>query len=105
MNVQNLMHHIEDVRNHAILQDQNLVILSETWIPATYWNDTDQQYSLPNFNSNFCNVGNWKGMAGYSDETFKYGDYVVYETYQIMKYSTSFLHKMNNETEVCIISL
>ena len=70
LNVQNLIHHIEDVRNHTILHDQNLIILSETWIPATYGNDAAQQYSIPNFNSNFCNVGNGKGMVGYSDETY-----------------------------------
>ena len=44
-------------------------------------------------------------MAGYSDEMFKYEECVICETYQIMKYSTSFMHKINNETKVCIISL
>ena len=42
LNVQNLTHHIEDVRSHTILHDQNLIILSETWIPATYADDTHQ---------------------------------------------------------------
>ena len=49
LNVQNLMHHIEDVRNHTIIHDQNLIVLSETWIAASYGNDIDQQYSIPNF--------------------------------------------------------
>lgn len=35
LNVQNLMHHIEDVKNHHILQDQNHVILSETWMDSS----------------------------------------------------------------------
>ena len=30
LNVQNLMHHIEDVKKHHILHDQNLLVFSET---------------------------------------------------------------------------
>ena len=36
LNVQNLVHHINDIKNHHILNAQNLLILSETWIPSSH---------------------------------------------------------------------
>ena len=32
LNVQNLIHHIEDVKFHHILMDHNLIVLTETWL-------------------------------------------------------------------------
>ena len=32
LNVQNFKHHIEDVKKHHLLHDQNLFVLSETWL-------------------------------------------------------------------------
>ena len=46
-----------------------------------------------------------KVLAGYSDGSFTLEDSVVYETHQIIKYSTSFLDKNNQELQVLIISL
>merc|ERR1712074_274007 len=48
LNVQNLIHHIEDVKHHNTLLDQNLIILSETWIPTADIN-VNRRYSLPNY--------------------------------------------------------
>lgn len=59
-NVQNLMHHIEGVKKHHILHDQNLLVFSETWIPPFHENEVDQRCSLDNFAPKFCNVGNGK---------------------------------------------
>ena len=105
LNVQNLTHHIEDIKQHHILHDQNLLVFSETWIPASHRNEIDQRYSLNSYAPNFCNVGNGKGLVGYSDGSFRYEDNVIYETYQIIKYSTSFLEKHNQELQGLIISL
>lgn len=43
LNVQNLVHHINDIKNHHILNAQNLLILSETWIPSNHQNNIDQR--------------------------------------------------------------
>ena len=99
------MHHIEDVKKHHILHDQNLLVFSETWISPCHKNEVDPRYSLDNFVPKFCNVGNGKGLVGYSDGSFRYEDSVIYETHQIIKYSTSFLDKHNQELQVLIISL
>ena len=63
LNVQNLMHHIEDIKKHHILHDQNLLVFSETWISPCQENEVDQRYSLDNFVPKFCNVGNGKGTS------------------------------------------
>ena len=99
------MHHIEDVKKHHILHDQNLIVFSETWIRPCHKSEVDQRYSLDKFIPKFCNVGNGKGLVGYSDGSFRYEDSVINETHQIIKYSTSFLDKHNQELQVLIISL
>ena len=97
LNVQNLTHHIEDIKRHHILHDQNLKVFCETWITAIHRNEIDQRYSLNNYAPNFCNVGNGKGLVGYSDSSFRYEESVIQETHQIIKYSTSFLDKSNQK--------
>ena len=64
LNVQNLMHHIEDIKKHHILHDQNLLVFSETWIPASQRKEVDHRFSLDNFVPKFCNVGNGNVECG-----------------------------------------
>ena len=84
-----MKHHIEDVKGHPFLNDQNLIILSETWL-----SDIDTQgntrYCLPNYTANFCNAGNGKGVASYFEDSFCHVESVVDSTYQLTKFSMSF---------------
>ena len=41
LNVQNLKHHMADVKFHHKLHDQNLIILSETWLSMSEVNETN----------------------------------------------------------------
>ena len=48
LNVQNLKHHIEDIKHHHALHDPNLLILSETLLSMNDTHDQNNQYELPN---------------------------------------------------------
>ena len=89
-----MKHHIEDVKHHHTLHDQNLLILSETWLSMNDTNDQNNQYELPDYKAHYCNAGNGKGVVGYSDKTFHYEDRIVEDSHQILKYSTCFRHDM-----------
>ena len=105
LNVQNLCNHIEDVKCHHILQDQNLLIFSETWLTDIQTNFGNGKYELQEYEATFCNVGNGKGVAAYSDGTFSCVEKVIEKTYQVIKYRTCFTHFTDKRVDVDIVGI
>ena len=81
LNVQNIKNHMNDVKYHHKLHDQNLIILSETWLSISDVNEPNNCYHLSDYDHEYCIGGNGKGLAGYSDNTFQYQDIFVYQSY------------------------
>ena len=102
MNIQNLNHHIEDIKYHHRIQDHNIIFLSETWLSDTH---NSNHYHLPNYSSNFISIGNGKGLAAFSEPTFQFEENVFSPTYQMTKYSTSILHWTGKIVPIEVISL
>ena len=63
---------MEDVKHHHILKDQNLIILSETWLSDLQTSTASMEYSLDNYEPKYCNVGNGKGITSYAKQIFSY---------------------------------
>ena len=70
LNVQNIKHHMSDIKHHHILNEQNLLILSETWLSSTDLNDINHPYKLPGYEANYCIAGNGKGIVGFKEKKF-----------------------------------
>ena len=107
LNVQNLRHHFEDVSHDHRLRAQNLFFLCETWLPNTQYEAIDNYYYLDNYLAKFCSAGNGKGLAAYADPIFAFQGQHRGSHYQMMKYSTAFMHfsgKMINIEIICLYS-
>ena len=83
LNVQSLQKHYQDVKADYRLMNSSLLLLCETWIPS----EAGYSYDLPNYSSNFNNVGRGKGIAGYSREMFTHQVNITKDQFQIIKYS------------------
>ena len=105
LNVQNIKHHISDIKHHHVLHDQNLLIFSETWLSITDLNDANHPYKIPGYEANYCIAGNGKGIVGYAEKTFQPEQDIVRESHQIIKYSTSFQHKSGKNVFVDVIGV
>ena len=67
LNVQNLIHHIEDVKNHHRLNQHNLILLSETWFARLQTASPSNPYRLTGYDANYINVGSGKELAPFSE--------------------------------------
>ena len=105
LNIQNMIHHFEDLKYHHKILEHNLIFLSETWLSNVLTCNTTNPYQLDNYGSRFVNIGNGKGLAAYSEPIFKFETEVSNSSYQALKYSTSFLHRSGKNVEIDVISI
>jgi len=105
LNVQNLRHHFEDVSHDHTLRAQNLFFLCETWLSNTQNDTMDNYYHLDNYSSKFCSAGYGKGLAAYSDPIFAFQGQHRGSHYQMMKYSTPFMHSLGKIVNLEIVGL
>ena len=103
--MQNLRHHFEDVSHDHTLRAQNLFFLCETWLPNTQYEAIDNYYYLDNYLAKFCSAGNGKGLAAYADPIFAFQGQHRGSHYQIMRYSTEFMHFSGKMINIEIIGL
>ena len=72
LNVQNLQHHIDDIKHHPKIFEHNLIFLSESCLKDSMTSSESNLYELSNYSSNFLNVGTGKGLACYSEPNFEH---------------------------------
>ena len=87
LNSQNLVHHIEDIKQHHKILEHNLICLSETWLSDRITNALPGTYQIPNYTPNYINVGNGKGLATFSEPSFYIEQNVLEDSFQVTKYS------------------
>ena len=105
LNVQSIIHHIEDLKAHHKILEHNIVFCNETWLNNEITNRFFDDYQIPNYAAHFVNAGNGKGLAAYSEQIFQYDHDIYDDTFQMMKYSASFVHDDIGNVEVDIISI
>ena len=105
LNIQNMIHHFEDLKHHHKILEHNLIFLSETWLSNVSTCNTSHPYQLDNYSSHFVNIGNGKGLAAYYEPIFKYENQVSESSYQLLKYSACFLHRSGKNVEINVISI
>ena len=105
LNVQNLLHHIEDVKFHPKILEHNLIFLCETWLCDQNVSNDSNPFKIPDYTPHYVNVGNGKGVAAYSEPMFNFQTKFYDDKYQIIKFSTSFLHHTNIMVHVDVIGL
>lgn len=57
------------IKQH-LLTDQNIFAISKTWSLDVKTCYADNQFSFQNYQFNFCNAGNDKGLAAYNEYAF-----------------------------------
>ena len=82
-----------------------MIFLSETWLSNTLTTSATHPYRLPNYNPNFINIGNGKGLASFSESEFQLEKNDFEADYQLAKYSFSFLHYTGISVPIEIIGL
>ena len=79
--------------------------MCETWLPNTQYEAIDNYYHLDNYSAKFCSAGNGKGLAAYADPIFTFQGKHCFGHYQMMKYSTTFVHFSGKTINIDIIGL
>ena len=84
-----------------------MFFMCETWLPNTQYEaiDIDNYYHLDNNSAKFCSAGNGKGLAAYADPIFAFQGQHRGSHYQMMKYSTAFMHFSGKMINIEIIGL
>ena len=67
LNIQSIIHHIEDVKHHHKLHKHDLLFLCETWLCNTLTDNASNTYQLANYTQHYNNIGNGKGLAAFSN--------------------------------------
>lgn len=105
LNVQNLMHHIDDIKCHHKILEHNLMFLSETWLSDQLTNSYSNPYKISNYTAHYLNIGNGKGITAFAESNFAFQRNSFDRNYQMMKFSTCFLHHTGINVNLDVISL
>ena len=98
LNVQNLNYHVHDVQCDHKLKEHNLILLGETWVQNNEIFSNQNQFAMKDYEVNYCNIGNGKGMIGHSEAMFRFAWAIRKPTYQVLKYDFEFFHSLAGVT-------
>lgn len=105
LNVQNLIHHIEDVKQHPKILEHDMIFLSETWLSDIHTSADSNPYQINGYNAHYINVENGKGLAAFNEPNFEFVQSSSCSSFQIIKFSTSFVHHTGITVPIDVISL
>ena len=105
LNTQNLIHHIEDIKCHHKILEHNLMFLGESWLSDQLTNSNTNPYKISNYTAHYLNIGNGKGITAFTESDFTFERSSFDRNYQMMKFSTSFLHHTGINVNLDVISL
>ena len=69
LNVRSLMHKFDNIRSDLSLQQSDIIILAETWLPE---NTDENNYELKNYKTHLNNAGRGKGIAVYHKKEYQH---------------------------------
>ena len=81
------------------------MFLSETWLSDQLTNSNTNLYKISNYIAHYLNIGNGKGITAFSEPNFTFPRSSFEGTYQMMKFSTCFLHHTGTNVNLDVISL